>query len=120
MRQMQDVSMTSRNTALHIPIMVDKVLSHFDGVSLDVFFDGTVGAGGHARAILEAHPEIRRYIACDNDPEALDIARNNLAPWADRLELIHGNFSRLDASLKELNIKSVDGFFLTWECPPCS
>ena len=30
--------------------------------------------GGHAKAILEAHPEIKRYIGCDKDPEALEIA----------------------------------------------
>ena len=85
-----------------------------------MFFDGTLGAGGHARAILEAHPEIKRYIGCDNDPEAIEIARKNLDPWVDKLELIHGNFSRLDEYLKELNVKFVDGFFLTSECLLCN
>jgi 16S rRNA (cytosine1402-N4)-methyltransferase len=112
--------MTSSNAAPHIPIMVHEVISNFDGADLKVFFDGTLGAGGHARAILEAHPEIRRYIGCDNDPEALEIARKNLAPWADKLEFVHGNFSRLDEYMKELNVKAVDGFFLTSECPLCS
>ncbi len=42
----------------HTPIMVKQVLACLEGVSLRVFFDGTLGAGGHAKAILEAHPEI--------------------------------------------------------------
>lgn len=112
--------MTRSNTAPHIPIMVNEVLGSLEGADLRVFFDGTLGAGGHARAILEAHPEIERYIGCDKDPEALEIARKNLAPWAHKIEFIHGDFSRLDEYLKELNVPSVDGFFLTSECHLCS
>ena len=108
------------NTAPHIPIMVDEVLKSLEGANLRVFFDGTLGAGGHAKAILEAHPEIERYIGCDKDPEALEIARKNLAPWAHKIEFVHGDFSKLDEHLKKLNVRSVDGFFLTSECHLCS
>jgi len=112
--------MSKSSAAPHIPIMVEEVLRSLEGAHLRVFFDGTLGAGGHARAILEAHPEIERYIGCDNDPEALEIAGKNLDPWADKLTLVHGNYSRVDEYLKELKVKSVDGFFLTSECPQCS
>lgn len=112
--------MTRSNAAPHIPIMVGEVLGSLEGADLKIFFDGTLGAGGHAKAILEAHPEIERYIGCDKDPEALEIARKNLAPWAHKIEFIHGDFSRLDEYLKELNVRSVDGFFLTSECHLCS
>jgi 16S rRNA (cytosine1402-N4)-methyltransferase len=100
--------------------MVDEVLKNFEGAHLDLFFEGTLGAGGHARAILEAHPEIRRYIGCDKDPEALEIARKNLGPWAHKIEFVHGDFGQLDQILKQLGIQSVDGFFLTWEYPRCN
>ncbi len=43
----------------HISVMVEPFLEYFKDRELKVFFDGTVGAGGHARAILEAHPEMR-------------------------------------------------------------
>lgn len=108
------------NTAPHIPILVEEVLNCLKDAELNVFFDGTLGAGGHARAILEAHPEIKRYIGCDKDPEALEIAKKNLAPWAHKIEFVHGDFSRLDEYLNELKVKSVDGFFLTSECHRCN
>ena len=104
----------------HIPIMVTEVLVCLKDLEIGVFFDGTLGAGGHARAILEAHPEIKRYIGCDKDPEALEIAKKTLAPWAPKVEFIHGDFSQLDEYLKDKKIKSVDGFFLTSECHLCN
>jgi len=107
-------------SALHIPIMVDEVIQSLSGAHLEVFFDGTLGAGGHAAAILEAHPEIKRYIGCDKDVDALAIAKENLAPWADKLTLVHGDFSLLDEHLSALQISSVDGFFLTWGCRRCN
>jgi 16S rRNA (cytosine1402-N4)-methyltransferase len=108
------------SAAPHIPIMVEEVLSCLKDAHLGVFFDGTMGAGGHARAILQAHPEIKRYIGCDKDPEALEIARKNLEPWADKVEFVQGDFIRLDEYLEVLQVKSVDGFFLTLECHPCN
>jgi 16S rRNA (cytosine1402-N4)-methyltransferase len=112
--------MTRSNAAPHIPIMVGEVLKSLEGAELRIFFDGTLGAGGHAKAILEAHPEIERYIGCDKDPEALEIARKNLEPWAHKVVFVHGDFSKLDEYLNELNVRSVDGFFLTSECHLCS
>ena len=104
----------------HISVMEKEFLEYFDGKELKVFFEGTVGAGGHAKAILEAHPEIERYLACDRDPEALEIAKENLKPWRDKVEFIHGNFADLDLFLKERKIKQVDGFFLISEFRLCN
>ena len=97
----------------HTPIMVDEVLNGFEGVKLDVFYEGTLGAGGHAKAILEAHPEIKRYFACDKDPEAIEIARKVLAPWEGKVEFIHGDFADLSLHMEERGVAEVDGFFLT-------
>ncbi|MBX3719149.1 MAG: 16S rRNA (cytosine(1402)-N(4))-methyltransferase [Parachlamydiales bacterium] len=97
----------------HISVLENEALSFFADMQIGVFFEGTVGAGGHAKAMLEAHPEIKRYIGCDLDPEALEIARETLKPWKDKVELVHGNFAQLDEYLKERKIKTVDGFFLT-------
>jgi 16S rRNA (cytosine1402-N4)-methyltransferase len=97
----------------HIPIMVDEVLSFLKDLKIGVFFDGTLGAGGHAQAILQAHPEIQRYIACDKDPEALAIAKERLSPWGEKIDFVQGDFSKLDTYLNERGIQSVDGFFLT-------
>jgi 16S rRNA (cytosine1402-N4)-methyltransferase len=97
----------------HRSVMLGECLEFFAPVELKVFFEGTVGAGGHARAILEAHPEITTYIGCDRDPEALKIAQKHLEPWKDKVELVRGNFADLDQILEERKITTVDGFFLT-------
>jgi 16S rRNA (cytosine1402-N4)-methyltransferase len=97
----------------HIPIMDNEVVGFFEGSDLKVFVDGTVGAGGHAKRILEAHPEIRTFIAFDQDPEALAIAKETLSPWKEKVELVHGNFANFDQHLKKRKISAVDGFFLT-------
>ena len=104
----------------HVPVMVKQCLQGFEGCPLPIFFEGTVGAGGHAEAILKAHPEIERYIGCDQDPEALEIARERLAPWKDKVELVRGNFRDLDKILQGRGIKAVNGFFLILECHQCN
>ena len=110
---MKHSSPSSSDKRPHTPIMIDRVLEGFDGTELKVFYEGTLGAGGHAKAILEAHPEIERYIGCDKDPEALAIAEKHLEPWKGKLDLVHGNFADLDLHLEERGIKEVNGFFLT-------
>ncbi len=92
--------------------MVSEVLTFLQGKSLKVFYEGTVGAGGHAEAILEAHPEIGLYLACDQDPDALALARERLCPWQKKVKFIQGNFRDLDEHLHEEGIEQVDGFFL--------
>ncbi|MDN3507685.1 MAG: 16S rRNA (cytosine(1402)-N(4))-methyltransferase RsmH [Simkaniaceae bacterium] len=95
----------------HVPVLIDEVLDHFEGVELKVFFDGTIGAGGHAEAILQAHPEIETYIGCDRDGQAHEIAGEKLAPFKEKVKFFRGNFADLDQALEELGIEQVDGFF---------
>lgn len=96
----------------HISVLLQEVLQIFEGKSLSVFFDGTLGAGGHARAILEAHPEIERYIGCDRDPKALAIARKVLEPWGEKVELVRSDYADLPRVLKEKKVSSIDGFLI--------
>lgn len=105
---------------LHISVMRDEVVSFFSPKKIRTFFDGTIGAGGHARALLQGHPEIELYIGCDRDPDALALSAKNLEPWKDKVELIHGDFAQLDQYLKERKISSIDGFFLISECRLCN
>lgn len=108
------------NNPPHISILENEMAATFASKSLKVFVDGTVGAGGHAKRILEEHPEIEIFLGFDQDPEALAIAKERLKPWKDKVHLIHSNFVHFDKHLKKQGIKSVDGFFLTWECRRCS
>ena len=65
------------------------------------FVDATVGAGGHARALLEAGPRVE-LLGLDRDPDALALARSRLAPFGERVRLVAGNFADLAAALEGL------------------
>lgn len=104
----------------HIAVMQNECAAFFKECNLKVFFDGTLGAGGHAKVILAGHDEIEKYIGCDQDPNALAIAKETLGPWQDKLEIVRANFRDLDEILLERGIKQVDGFFLTWGYHQCN
>ena len=97
----------------HIPAMLEESLSFFRGREIKTFFEGTLGAGGFARAFLSEHAEIETYYACDQDPSAIELAKENLKVWEGTVEFIHGNFRDLDKHLESRGVKQVDGFFLT-------
>ncbi len=102
----------NKQEAPHISVMPDEFLEGFASVNLRTFFDGTLGAGGHAEALLKAHPEIEMYIGCDRDQSAIEIAKKRLASWKKKIVYVHGNYRDLDKYLKQQKIKAVDGFFL--------
>ncbi len=74
--------------------------------------DGTLGAGGHARGILEASVPDGRLLGLDVDPQALAIARENLAPYEHRIHLAQASYTTLASQLKTLHWESVDGIVL--------
>jgi len=78
----------------HLPVMLDEVMAAFEPVMPGLVVDCTVGAGGHAGAVLERWPG-SRVIGIDRDPEALTIASANLAGYGGRVRLVHGNFREL-------------------------
>ena len=96
----------------HISVLVSQVLEAFHTSRIKYFIDGTTGAGGHAEALLRAHPEIECYVGIDQDPQALALAKERLQPWRDKLVLRHGNFVEFDRFLKELGIPHADGFLV--------
>ena len=104
----------------HIPVMLQESLEIFSGQKLSSFFDGTLGAGGFAKALLEDHPEIETYYGCDQDESALELSQENLKGFEGKVEFIHANFSRVREVLDERGVTQVDGFFLIWEYHQCS
>ena len=79
----------------HTPVLREEVVSLFASVPDGVVVDATVGGGGHAAALLEAHPGLR-VVGLDRDPAALDAARLRLASFGDRVTLIRSPFSVLN------------------------
>jgi len=74
----------------HAPVMTAEVLQYLQPERGGVFVDCTVGLGGHARALLEAGAT--RLLGLDRDRDALDVARQTLAPWAARVDLVHADY----------------------------
>ena len=91
----------------HIPVMTAEVLQYLRPEQGGLFVDCTVGLGGHSRALLEAGAS--RVIGLDRDLDALARARETLAPWGDRVELVHADYRAIDEVLDSRQIAHVDG-----------
>jgi 16S rRNA (cytosine1402-N4)-methyltransferase len=91
----------------HAPVLTAEVLQYLRPERGGVFVDCTVGLGGHSRALLEAGAT--RVVGFDRDLQALAAARETLAPWADRVELVHADYRELDEVLDRHGIRLVDG-----------
>jgi len=93
--------------AAHEPVMVAEVLDVLAPSRGGLFVDCTVGLGGHSRALLEAGAD--RVLGLDRDPSALAIAREALAAFGARVELVHADYRELDRVLGERGIDGVSG-----------
>src|SRR5262249_48172526 len=91
----------------HVTVLKAEVIAAIEPRAGGVYVDATVGAGGHAEALLEAAGT--RVVGFDRDEAALDIAQRRLARFGQRLTLVHAPFSELEARLAALGIASVDG-----------
>ncbi|MEP6697120.1 MAG: 16S rRNA (cytosine(1402)-N(4))-methyltransferase RsmH [Pseudonocardiales bacterium] len=95
----------------HVPVLLDRVLALL-APALDrpaaVLVDATVGMGGHAEALVSAHPAMR-LIGLDKDPEALRRSGERLGGYGARVSLVHAGFDHLPRVLSELDLAEVDG-----------
>ena len=87
--------------APHTPVLVREVVELLAPERGGFFVDATVGAGGHARALLEASSGVR-LLALDRDPDALALARERLARFGDRVRFVAANFGDLGRELEGL------------------
>jgi 16S rRNA (cytosine1402-N4)-methyltransferase len=76
----------------HTPVLVEEVIRWLEPRRGGLYFDGTLGGGGHSEAILESSSDAR-VIAADRDPEALATARERLAGYGARFEARAGDFA---------------------------
>ncbi|MBN1179049.1 MAG: 16S rRNA (cytosine(1402)-N(4))-methyltransferase RsmH [Anaerolineae bacterium] len=95
---------------VHVPVLLQSVLRFLNVRPGGTYVDGTVGGGGHARAILEASAPDGRLIGFDSDPAALRVAQRHLAPFGERARLHHRSYTSL-STLSE-DIAPVDGVLL--------
>jgi 16S rRNA (cytosine1402-N4)-methyltransferase len=91
----------------HEPVLVEEVVAALAVRPGGVYVDCTLGAGGHARRLVEAGAA--RVIGIDRDPVALETAREGLGALADRVEVVHGDYRQLPALLDAMGVERVDG-----------
>jgi 16S rRNA (cytosine1402-N4)-methyltransferase len=99
------------SAAGHLPVMVDEVLALFAPAlqpSGAILVDATLGRAGHARALLEAHPGLA-LIGVDTDTQALEESRRLLAPYADRVTLVHAVYDEIPELLSRRGDLRVQG-----------
>ena len=94
----------------HIPVLLDRCVGLLAPALLsadDVVVDCTLGMGGHAEALLTRTPA--RLVGLDRDPEALRRSTARLAPFGERVTLVHAVYDALPQVLAELGLASVQG-----------
>ena len=98
-------------TGPHVPVMLAEVLDALAAGRGGTFLDGTFGAGGYTRALLEAEPS-NRVVAIDRDPEAIAGGADLVAGASGRLQLAQGRFGELDRIAAQAGLAPLDGVVL--------
>ena len=99
-------------SAYHEPVMLGEAVDSLNCRSGGVYFDGTVGGGGHAYEILARTAPDGVLIGVDRDDDALAECARRLEVFGNRAILMKENFARIDAILSELGIEKVSGILL--------
>ena len=98
-------------SARHVPVMRDRVIAllapALQGAGA-VLVDATLGLGGHAEHALASFPDLR-LIGLDRDPEALRLSADRLAPFGERVTLVHAVYDELPEVLAGLGHRHVQG-----------
>lgn len=92
----------------HISVLLDECIENLNIKPDGIYLDGTLGLGGHSYQIA-SRLTTGRLICIDRDETAIERAGKRLAPFADRVTLVHGNFCDAADILESLNIEGVDG-----------
>jgi len=96
----------------HQPVLYHEIIHALQPKNEGRYVDGTLGAGGHAREILEACAPGGRLLGLDVDSQALALARETLAPYGERARLRQASYDSLTETLHEIGWEEVDGILL--------
>jgi 16S rRNA (cytosine1402-N4)-methyltransferase len=98
-------------SAVHVPVCLERVLALLAPALAGrpaVVVDATVGLGGHAEALLAAHP-LLTLVGLDRDAAALQRCRTRLSSYAPRVQLVHAIYDRMPGVLESLGMDGADG-----------
>ena len=97
---------------VHMPVLLEETVTRLVTEPGGWYVDGTVGAGGHAAAVLAAAGLDANLLALDRDGQALELARDALEPFGDRVVLERANFSELAEVAARHGVRAVRGVLL--------
>jgi 16S rRNA (cytosine1402-N4)-methyltransferase len=106
----RDDPMMSQVLTAHVPVLLDEVLDWLRPCPGGVLVDGTLGGGGHTRALAERVGPEGLIVAMDRDPAAIEAARTSLAGLP--VKTVQGNFCDLPEVLRDLRIAAMEGVIL--------
>lgn len=96
----------------HIPVMLSECINGLNIKSDGVYFDGTLGGGGHSEEILKNLDDGGLLVATDRDDDAIAHTSQRLLKYGDKLKIVKSNFKEFETVLNELNILNIDGAIL--------
>jgi 16S rRNA (cytosine1402-N4)-methyltransferase len=96
----------------HTPVLYKPIIHALQPHSGGKYVDCTLGAGGHARGILEASAPDGRLLGLEIDPHALELARATLASFGERAALVRASYTTLAAQLAAIRWQAADGILL--------
>ena len=80
----------------HIPVMLEECMEGLNLKDGGLYFDGTVGGGGHSYEILRRSSPTGRLIATDLDDDAIAAATERLSPFAGRFQIFKSNYKNYE------------------------
>ncbi|MBO5129039.1 MAG: 16S rRNA (cytosine(1402)-N(4))-methyltransferase RsmH [Oscillospiraceae bacterium] len=95
----------------HVSVLLEECLEGLNIKPDGIYVDGTLGGAGHSSEIVK-RLTTGRHIGIDRDPVALKAAGERLAPYSDKVTLVHSNFCEIRQVLEDLEIEGVDGILL--------
>ena len=95
----------------HVSVLLDECLEGLNIKPDGTYVDGTLGGAGHSSQIAK-RLTTGHHIGIDRDPVALKAAGERLAPFGDKVTLVHSNFCEIKQVLEDLDIEGVDGILL--------
>lgn len=93
----------------HRPVLLEECIQALAIQPEGTYIDGTLGRGGHSQEIVRRLSGQGRLICIDRDQQALEAGQTRLAPWAERITFLHGNFVDLPALLDTAGVEQADG-----------
>lgn len=92
---------------MHASVLLDETINVLDPQPGGVFIDATLGLGGHTEAMLEKAAN-SRVVGIDQDLEAIAIAKDRLARFGKRVQIVHANFSEIKQVATDADVKTAD------------